>query len=213
MGEVGVVAKHPRNRPKKKKDPAKVAAKKARRAERQAREAAEKARALRRRRIKLAGIGAVIVFVVGIAGFGAFQVFFPGELEGVERPASQGRGHSALGRYGTPTPTSGAHSASSPRCGILAQQLPAELAVHALEHGAVVIWYRPDLDEQVVTDLRRIVGDFDDRVILSPNAELVRPVVATAWNRLKAYPGPVDEIADFIETYRGRGPERIPCPM
>lgn len=76
-----------------------------------------------------------------------------------------------------------------------------------------MIWYRPDLEEQVVAHLRQIVSDFGDRVILSPNAELVRPVVATAWNRLKAYDGPVDEIAEFITTYRGRGPERIPCPM
>ena len=142
------------------------------------------------RRVKHAAIGAVIVVVVG---FGAFQVFFPTELDGVERPASLGRGHlaqSELGRYGTPTPTSGAHSASSPRCGIFDQQLPAELAVHALEHGATVIWYRLDLEEQVVSRLRQIVSDFDDRVILSPNAELLRPVVATAWNRLKPTTGP-----------------------
>ena len=210
------MAKHRRGPSKRKKDPAKVAAKKAKREERQAREAAEKARALRRRRLRNAAIGAVVLFVAGVAGFGAFRVFFPSELDGVESPASLGTGHVAQGQlvqYGTPTPTSGAHSASSPRCGVLAQQLPAELAVHALEHGAVVIWYRPDLEEQIGPGLRQIVREFDDRVILSPNAELVEPVVATAWHRRKAYSGPDDEITDFIKTYRGRGPERIPCPM
>ena len=115
------MTKHKRSSSKKKINPAKVAAKKARREERQARETAEKARSLRQRRVKHAAIGAVIVFIVGSSGFGAFQVFFPRELEGVETPASLGRGHldqGQLGRYGTPTPTSGAHSASSPRCGI-----------------------------------------------------------------------------------------------
>ena len=83
-------------------------------------------------------------------------------------------------------------------------------AVHALEHGSVVIWYQPDLDD--VGELRIIVNRFDDRVILSPNGQLDQPIVASAWNRLKAYQTIDPEIEDFIETYRGRGPENVRCP-
>lgn len=210
------MAKQRRSSSHKAKDPAKVAAKKARREERKAREAAAQAKALRRRRVKQAAIGLVVLAVVGVAGFGVFREWFPSELDGVEKLPSLGREHVPQGqavRYDTPTPTSGTHAGSSPRCGIFSQQMPLELAVHALEHGGVVIWYRPNVDDQIASRLREIVRRFDDRVILSPNTELTEPVVATAWNRRKAYEGPDEEIAEFVETYRGRGPESVSCPM
>jgi hypothetical protein len=62
-----------------------------------------------------------------------------------------------------------------------------------------------------VSGLSDIVNRFDDRVILSPNAQLTEPVVATAWLRLKAYDDADREIGEFIETYRNRGPENVPC--
>ncbi len=89
--------------------------------------------------------------------------------------------------------------------------MPTELAVHGLEHGVVVLWYSEEND-QIAADLRQIVGNFNDHVILSPNSGLDRPVVATAWNRLKSYDGADPEIEEFIETYRNRGPERGSCP-
>ena len=134
---------------------------------------------------------------------------------GVSSPTNEGRTHVASGQsvaYATATPTSGPHSAGAPRCGVLSQQLPPELAVHALEHGSVVIWYQPGLDGDDVGALRVIVNRFDDRVILSPNGQLDQPIVATAWNRLKAYETSDPEIEEFIETYRGRGPENVRCP-
>ena len=82
-------------------------------------------------------------------------------------------------------------------------------AVHALEHRAVVVWYSEDNGE-IAAGLREIVLKFDDHVILSPNNDLDRPVVATAWNRLKSYDNVDPEIEDFINTYRRRGPEQVP---
>ena len=89
--------------------------------------------------------------------------------------------------------------------------MPAEFAVHSLEHGTVVIWYQPSLAAEEISDLEALVNRFDDRVILSPNAELTQPVVATAWNRLKAYNGADPELEQFIDTYRNRGPEHFSC--
>ena len=155
------------------------------------------------------------MLIAVVVGFWLSQRLFPAELVGVEQPTNLGRGHIAAGEpanYATATPTSGPHAASSARCGIYTQQIPAEFAVHALEHGAVVIWYRPDLEDEVGTALRDIVDDFDERVILSPNANMTEPIVATAWNRLKRYESVEPEIEEFITTYRGRGPERICCP-
>lgn len=50
------------------------------------------------------------------------------------------------------------------------------------------------------TSLREIVSRFDNGVILSPNPQLRQPIVATAWNRLKAYKSVDPEIEDFIES-------------
>ncbi len=209
------MAKQRNRKSHKSKDPAKEAEKRARREERKAHEEADKRREARRRQVRMAGIGAVGVLIALVVGFWLSQRLFPAELVGVEQPTNLGRGHIAAGEpanYATATPTSGPHAASSARCGIYTQQLPAEFAVHALEHGAVVIWYRHDLEDEVGAALRDIVDDFDERVIPSPNANMTEPIVATAWNRLKRYESVEPEIEEFITTYRGRGPERIGCP-
>ena len=195
-------------------DTAKRAEKRARRQERQAAEAraTQVANRKRRTRIGLSVLAAVVV--VGALGFVVLDKAVADELPGVSQQAYEGRDHVESGQtvaYVTATPTSGTHAASSPRCGIYDQQMPAEFAVHSLEHGAVVIWYQPSLATEEISGLEAVVNRFEDRVILSPNAELSQPVVATGWNRLKAYDGADPELEQFIETYRNRGPESFRC--
>ncbi|MCL1600013.1 MAG: DUF3105 domain-containing protein [Actinomycetia bacterium] len=195
-------------------DKDKQAEKRARREERKAAEASAKQAANRKRktRIGLYILGAVVV--VGAIGFVIVDKATLEELPGVSKQAYEGRAHAAPGEsvaYATATPTSGRHAASSPRCGVYTQQMPAEFVVHSLEHGAVVIWYQPSLEGEEISGLQAIVNRFDDRVILSPNAALTEPVIATSWNRLKAYDGADAELEQFIETYRARGPENFRC--
>jgi cell division septal protein FtsQ len=195
-------------------DAKKQAEKRARRDERKLAEARAKQLALRKRRIRTGLIVLVGVVVIGTAGFLIADRATASELPGVVKQNNEGRTHVETGvtvQYATATPTSGTHSEGAPRCGIFSQQLPTELAIHALEHGTVVIWYQPTLDDGVVTGLRDIVNRFDDRVVLSPNDALTDPVVATAWLRLKAYDGAHPELEEFITIYRGRGPESVPC--
>ena len=82
--------------------------------------------------------------------------------------------------------------------------------MHALEHGAVVLWYdaaRPDL----ALALAMIANEWSSHVIVSPSLDLREPVVATAWERQKSYTEVVPEVSEFVETYRKRGPERLSC--
>jgi len=195
-------------------DKAKQAEKRARREERQAAEVRAKQVANRKRRTRIGFAILAAVAVIGAIGFVIIDKAILEELPGVSKQAYEGRDHSAPGQavaYPTATPTSGLHAASSPRCGVFTQQIPAEFAVHSLEHGSVVIWYQPSLATEEISGLRAVVNRFDDRVILSPNAELTQPVVATGWNRLKAYNGADPELEQFIETYRNRGPESFSC--
>lgn len=89
----------------------------------------------------------------------------------------------------------------------------AGLAVHALEHGAVVLWHRPDLPAEDLARLEEIVARWESHVILSPNPGIDDDVVATAWNRRKAYTAADPELDRFIETYRRRGPESVDCDL
>jgi hypothetical protein len=213
-GEVTVFLAKKKQSARNTADRAKQAEKRARREERQAADARAKQVANRKRRTRTGLAVLVAVVVVGAIGFVIVDKATLDELPGVSKQAYEGRGHSAPGQavaYATATPTSGLHAASSPRCGVYSQQMPAEFAVHSLEHGAVVIWYQPSLATDEISGLRAVVNRFDDRVVLSPNADLTQPVVATSWNRLKAYNGADPELEQFIETYRNRGPESFNC--
>jgi len=208
------MAKRGKPASQKDKDPQKVADKRARREERKIREAAAKRRALRLRRMKfLAGWVVAGLVVLGI-GFVVVGELFPAELAGVERVASDGRSHLAAGQtagYASAAPTSGPHSPNSINCGIYRQAVSPEQAVHALEHGTVVIWYQDGLSAEEIDLLQTAVNEFDNQVILAPNAALADPVIATSWDRRKSYDAADPEIGEFISTYRNRGPERVPC--
>jgi len=189
-------------------DPDQSASKQKARLQRQIEERRRKERQARLRRIRNAAVGLVAVAI--IAG-GAWLAFRPDpELAGVARPAYRGGGHVAAATYDSATPTSGPHDARAPRCGTYREPLDPTLAVHGLEHGAVVLWYdaaRPELADELV----RATDDWDSHVIISANDELDRPIIATAWRRLKAYDDIEPEITEFVRTYRQRGPEREPC--
>ena len=152
-------------------DKEKQAEKRARREERKVAEATAKQAANRKHRIRVGLSVLAAVVVVGAIGFVIVDKATLDERPGVSKQAYEGRDHVESGQtvaYATATPTSGTHAASSPQCGIYSQQMPAEFAVHSLEHGAVVIWYQPSLATEEISGLEAIVNRFDDRVILSP---------------------------------------------
>lgn len=104
--------------------------------------------------------------------------------------------------YDMTPPAGGPHHPSWLNCGTYEQEVPAEFAVHSLEHGAVWVTYDPEL----VTD-----GDLDalrsamprSYMILSPFPGLDAPVVASAWGAQVALDGVDDQrLIDFIIKYR-----------
>lgn len=77
----------------------------------------------------------------------------------------------------------------------------------------MVVWYNPDLADTERQNLTRMVDRWDSHVIVSPNPGLVDPVVATAWNRMKSFESVDEDLAQFIDVYRERGPEKIGCEI
>ena len=112
--------------------------------------------------------------------------------------------------YDHSPPAGGVHSPVWLNCGIYSQPVPNENAVHAIEHGAVWITYRPDLSSTGISQLQQFVQTHYDGnelyLVLSPYPGLPAPVVATAWGAQIQLTGPGDpRLAPFVAHYIGGG--------
>ena len=139
------------------------------------------------------------------------------EVAGVERPDDLGNEHVPLFSpvdYGTPTPSSGPHYGElATPCGAHGETPELPGVVHAQEHGVVVLWHPADADPSVRDALIVVMSEYDSQVIVAPNAG-IDTVVATSWLRLLRVDDPADpRLAEFVETYRFRGLERVPCAI
>ena len=103
--------------------------------------------------------------------------------------------------YGMNPPAGGSHNATLLNCGVYTESVPAESAIHSLEHGAVWVTYDPDVvGEADVDELRSSLPD--SYVILSPYPGLDAPVVASAWAAQVKLDGVDDErLGDFVDKY------------
>jgi len=171
-----------------------------------------KAKQAKDKRNQRVGVGAAIVggvavvaVLVGIVVTSATPPVDPAtiEVEGLQTFDGLEAVHvqSAVD-YTMSPPAGGPHNPSWLNCGIYEEEVPAEYAVHSLEHGAVWVTYNP---EQVSG------GDLDtlrsqmprSYMILSPFSGLDAPVVASAWGVQVALDGIDDpRLSQFIIKYR-----------
>lgn len=106
----------------------------------------------------------------------------------------------------------------------LYQEAPADGAlVHTMEHGRVIIWAKPTLQEDARSSLRAFFDEEPYQLVLTPRPEMPYAVAATAWN---AEPQPggtgrtmgcptwnakvVDALRAFRDEHRSNGPEPVP---
>lgn len=169
------------------------------------------ARRRRRERLIYAGVAAVAVAIIGVVGWSATR-----PKPGVQY-ADQGQVHIQRGQphppYNSNPPTSGWHYPDNPPPpGTYREEIPDELAVHALEHGCIWITYRDAKDTDLASRLEALAARFPASVLVSPRARDDRAIAVAAWRRLLTLDrydeGP---IVEFIQTFRNQGPERINC--
>jgi len=135
----------------------------------------------RRRRIRFAIAAAVLVAVAGVAAYRMFDDrSFSANVVTAHYPAAQYLAGPLT--YRESPPMGGPHNVAWQNCGIYTVPLHNEHAVHALEHGAIWITYRPDLPPADVQRLQAMASD--DYMVLSPYPGLPAPVVASAWREL-----------------------------
>lgn len=122
----------------------------------------------------------------------------------VQELPDNGRTHVICAGYDHTPPASGAHFPAWQNCGIYAQPIQNQTAVHSLEHGAVWVAYQPDLDAsalQTITDRLRS----EQFALAAPYPGLQNPIVLTAWTRQLAVDDWSDPaVEDFLDTYMGR---------
>lgn len=183
--------------------------------QREERRRAAEARARRRRIIIWSSVvGVAVIIGVFIAVRPA-----PEELPGVETFPQMGRDHLAEGEaipdYNSSPATSGDHSAAPAQCGIYTDEIPDEVQVHNLEHGAVVIQYQPDLDPAEIQALEDYARTKSSHILLAPRSDLDDPVVVTSWTRMLRLPtADIDTIDVYYEQFAFAGPEvGVACPF
>jgi len=141
------------------------------------------------------------------------------ELPGTPMP-DEGGNHvpeNEIIHYKSNPPSSGPHNPSTAELGFSYKVQPIGRVVHSMEHGAVVIYYRPDLPESDKESLRKLFDQLpratsgEVKLIVTPYPDLQAPMVLAAWTRLL----PLEkfdylEIFTFYRAWMGKGPEGTP---
>ena len=152
-------------------------------------------------------IALAVVGVLAVAGLGylLWRSLQPEpEITGVVTFPRLTRGHETNLEipFGELPPAGGVHDPVWQNCGTYDEPIGTQHAIHALEHGALWITYRNDLNDEQVTALQdKFRGQ--TYTLISPYPEQRSPYVLTAWGvQLE-----VDDLSDqrvdqFVERYR-----------
>jgi hypothetical protein len=140
---------------------------------------------------------------------------------------ARGRNHTAdlaeQVEYRSNPPTSGNHYIEPTDDAAFPQAPQDEQLVHSLEHGRVIIWFKPNLPEDARADLKALYDSDTYQMILVPRRDMPYQVAATAWNREPEPDGTgrllgcerhnervFDALRTFRDEHRSNGPEPIP---
>ncbi len=167
------------------------------------------------------GLGVVALIIVAVIAYALLSASTA--AAGDEKFVEEGTNHLAETErvvYASNPPTSGNHWGRTANWGFYKTNPPAdEQIVHNMEHGAVIVWFDPDLvSEEEYTQLFAIYQKMttdEFRTLLVARPTLERKVALTAWG-VRLYLDSIDEkaILGFQERNKLNGPECVNknCP-
>ena len=150
---------------------------------------------------------------------GAITVVSDPSLPGTAIP-SEGTTHVAEGEpitYTSYPASSGTHYASVSTYGFFDTQVPDGKLVHNLEHGAIVLYYKPDLPSDTIAGLRDLLTTLPPskygsvKLVVTPNPKLQAALQVTAWGRALILDGfDLEQIRGFYTALVDKGPDDVP---
>ena len=173
----------------------------------------------RRKRLSIAG--AIIVAVLVVIAAAWFLLPKPAAAQGHQVPIEGNRQHEPQGtpiQYRNRPPSSGDHYDQPSTYGVFQAPVPTGNWVHNLEHGAVVVLYRPDLcDASCVNAVRDTYNSAPSsqlfpgykKMIVTPYTDMDHAVATVAWGWLDEMDqADKDRILAFYRAHVDRGPEQ-----
>lgn len=157
----------------------------------------------RRTALLMWGIGGLVIIVlIGLVGFYVVNDRTEKSLAAVKSYNYKGSQHTYdTVKYAENPPVGGEHNFYWQNCGVYDKPIHNEHGVHALEHGAVWITYRPDLPAADVAKLKTLASA--DYMLLSPYPDLPSKIVASSWNNQLALTSVDDpRLAEYIRKYK-----------
>ncbi len=177
----------------------------------------------RDQRRKRALWGTVILVALVVVAFLAWTFLrpAPGVAAQGRQYASEGSQHVPEGaptQYRTRPPSSGNHYDQPAPYGVFERAVPPGNFVHTLEHGAVVVLYRPDLcDQSCVGQLRDVYqsaprGKYGTvKMTVLPYQDMDHAIAAVAWTWIDEMDlVDKDRLIAFYRAHVDRGPEDVP---
>ncbi len=194
---------------------------------RREREAKARAATRNKRRIRrlvaiVGGIlGAGVLILVGVVLVRFFRGNGAAAPIGIQVPSEGSAAHVPDGStltYKHYPPSSGHHYPSPAPAGISATPIPEGNWVHSLEHGYVVILYKPSASGAPTdAQLRDILATFpkekhgEVKIVITPYDHMDTPITAVAWERqLSLDTFDRSQLLQFYNAYVDHGPEDVP---
>jgi Protein of unknown function (DUF3105) len=125
--------------------------------------------------------------------------------------------------YDTNPPSTGRHYQVPAEDGAYSDAPTDEELVHGLEHGRVIIWFKPGLPSEERANLKALYDEDTYQMFLVPRSDMPYAVAATAWNGEPApngrgqlllcnefTPEIYDALRAFRDEHRSLGPEPVP---
>lgn len=136
-----------------------------------------------------------VVLIVAAAGAAWWTIAARPQAASVpmlgEKLPDQGYDHVPVGtqvQYRTSPPASGPHYPSPVPAGVYPNGLPVGFWVHNLEHGYVVLLYRPPLPDALLMQFREMVQDFPKskwrnvKLVVAPYEQMIHPFALLGWD-------------------------------
>ncbi len=132
----------------------------------------------------------------------------------------EGKAHVTEGTpiaYKSYPPSSGTHYGTTADYGFTEQEVVEGKLVHSLEHGAVVLYYKPGLATDVIQKLRDAYTSLPPakygkvKLVITPYSKLTVPIEMAAWGYVQPFPQfEYDKIRAFYQAHVDKGPEDVP---